>query len=343
MLGLGRGKSATTALAAALVLLSGASASAQQFGSNLQAAPNTGICAVPSGSSREASCTFSQSLLADGHAASGGVQPGERESGVITRFRVASGTPTPGTEGVKVRLRLLGLSRGFAFTGGRPYMNLPLTPGVHEFPASFPTDGLSIGLDTVVTGTPGEAAAPIGHAESGIGAFDKWAPSLPESTNGSPGPVQEAGELLFNVVVEPDRDHDGYGDKTQDRCPEDPSRHAHCDRIPPRTKLTYAPGQDFLRTKKIVVYVRANETGTVSASGQIDIQGVATWGIYSDSARVGKGDKRKLVLRVPANAREAAARSFAHGRRVTAAVSAFATDRYGNESGSTVATIRPKR
>jgi hypothetical protein len=107
--------------------------------------------------------------------------------------------------------------------------------------------------------------------------------------------------------------------------------------------LTYPPHQDFLRTGKVVVYVRSNEPGRVIASGQIDIERVVTWGIYSDRAAVRKGQKRKLVLRVPANAREHAARSFAHGRRVTASVTAFAIDAAGNESGATVATIKPKR
>jgi hypothetical protein len=211
MFGLGRREIATAALVTALVLLPGASASAQQFGSNLQATPNAGLCPVPSGSSREASCTFSQLTLFNGHAASGGAQPGERGRGVITGFRIASGVPTPGTEAVKVRLRTLGTSQGFVFTGAQPYVNLPLTPGIHEFPTRLTINGLSIGLDTVVTGAPGEATAPIGNTESGVGTLDKWIPSVPESANTFPTPTQESGELLFNLVAEPDRDRDGYG------------------------------------------------------------------------------------------------------------------------------------
>lgn len=341
MFGLGRGKIATAALAT-LLLLSSASASAQQFGSNLQATPDAGLCPVPSGSSRETSCTFSQQTLADGHAAVGGAQPRQLDRGVITRFRIASGVPTSGTEGVKVRLREIGISHGFAFTGGQPYVDLPLTPGIHEFPTRLGVHGFSIGLDTLVTGVPGEAAAPIGNAESGVGTLGKWVPSLPESTSPFPAPAQETGELLFNVVVEPDHDSDEYGDKTQDHCPEDPKRHVHCDRIPPRTKLTYAPRQDFLHTKKIVVSVRSSETGKIYASGQIELpQPSVTWGIYSDAKRVGKGDRARLVLRVPAQAREHAARSFAHGRRVFAKVFVTAVDRVGNQSHMAVAIVKP--
>jgi hypothetical protein len=342
MFGLGRREIVTAALVTALVLLPGASASGQQFGSNLQATPNAGLCPVPSGSSRETSCTFTQQTLADGHAVPGGVQPQELDRGVITGFRVASGVPTPGTETVKVRLRQLGIHHGFALTGGLPFVDLPLTPGIHEFPTSFPILGLSLGLDTVVTGAPGEAAAPIGHTESGVGTLDKWVPSLPDSTDPFPTPAQENGELLFNVVVEPDRDNDGYGDKTQDQCPEDPRRQAHCDRRPPRTKLTYARRQNFLGSKKVVVHVRSNETGEIQASGQIEIPGPSvTWGIYSDHKRLGKGDKVTLVLRVPAQAREHAARSFAHGRSVFAKVFVSAVDRFGNRSRLVVARVKP--
>ncbi len=130
MFGPGRREIATAALAAALVLLPGASASAQPFGSNLQATPNAGLCPVPSGSTREASCTFSQLTLADGHAVPGGVQPQELDRGVITGFRVASGVPAPGTEAVKVRLRQLGIHHGIAMTGGLPFVDLPLVARV---------------------------------------------------------------------------------------------------------------------------------------------------------------------------------------------------------------------
>jgi hypothetical protein len=328
----------TAALTGLLCLFATTGASAQQFGSNLQAAPNAGLCPVPSGSF-VTSCTFSQLLLADGHAAAGGVQP--REEGVITRFRVLSGNPNPGTTSVKLRLRPLEPNR--RFTGVVPYVDMPLTPGVHEFPTRLSKLGPTlIGLDTLVTGAAG-AAAPLAHAESGAGILFEWVPSLPEAEAPPPTTTEENLELLLNFTLERDRDHDGYGDKTQDRCPEDPQRHVHCDRIPPRTKLTYDPRQDFLHSKPVVVYVRTNEPGRVYAGGQIDIKGVVTWGIYSARKTVTKGKKVKLVLRVPANAREAAARSFAHGRRVTASVTVYATDAAGNESGATVATIRPQR
>jgi hypothetical protein len=321
------------------------SAHAATFGSNLGAAPNTGICTVPAGA-KEASCTYSQLLLADGHAAAGGVQP--QDEGVITSFRVASGPPPPGTTSVKLRLRLLLPSQGVALTGERPYVEMPLEPGVHEFPADLPfLKGALIGLEAVVAGTPGEASAPLLHAEPGVGSLDSWIPSPPQAS--IPPPISEENrELLFNVTVEPDRDHDGFGDKTQDHCPEDGRRQNHCDRTPPHVKVLYVRRQDFLRGKNIVVFARASEPGKLFASGQIELPGPSvTWGVYGDSKRVGKegrGGWARLALHVPAQAREHAARSLSHGRHVFAKVFVSAVDRFGNQSHRpTVLVVKPRR
>ena len=35
-------------------------------------------------------------------------------------------------------------------------------------------------------------------------------------------------ELLYNAVVERDRDRDGFGDVTQDKCPKDPDKQEGC-------------------------------------------------------------------------------------------------------------------
>ncbi len=332
---------ATMLAQGALALAAAGSAAALPIGSNLYAAPNGGVCPVVGRG--EASCTFVQVGLGDGHVALDGVQPSE--AGVVTTWKVSTGAATPATTGVEVRLRgLEGGAAGFAFAAS-PWQKLPLEePGVHSFPARLPLRARQyLGLDTVVVGQGGgEAAAPLAYRATGAGSVWAWVPSLSEGP--LPRPAGEGNlELLLNARLEPDEDRDGYGDTTQDRCPEDPRRHSRCDRVPPRAKVTYAPRQDFLRNGKIVVYVRANEDGRVIAGGQVDIADVVTWGIYSDRAAIRRGQKRKLVLRVPARARESAARSLAHGRRVTASVTAFAIDGAGNESGAAVAVIRPKR
>ncbi|MGN6202885.1 MAG: hypothetical protein ACTHNY_10850 [Solirubrobacterales bacterium] len=329
--------------AAALSLAAAGPVGATTIGSNLLDPPNGGVC--PTSGSGEVTCSFVQASLANDHQASSGVQP-EGDYGVITSWKISTGAATAATTGAKARLRIVeGGGVPYAY-GASEYEALPLgEPGVHVFPARLSIDEpkQAIAIDTAVTGNgSGEAAAPFAFRAGGVGSVWKWVPGLEEG--GLPLSDTEGDlELLFNVEVEPDRDHDGYGDKTQDKCPKDRSRQDHCDVVPPRTKMTYAPRQDFLRTGKVVVYVRANEPAKTVAGGQIDIKGLITYGIYSDRKYVAKGEKAKLVLRVPAKARRAAARAFARGRQVTASISAYARDTAGNFSGDTVASIKPKR
>lgn len=339
----GRNAAVICALAASSLSVA-ISASATTVGSNLRAAPNGGTCAVPSGEP-ETSCTLVQALLADGHAAAGGVQTPAR--GVITRWRVSSGSATPGTASVKLRLRTLDAGVGLRAPGASEYVDLPLAqPGIHTFSTRMrigPNELL--GLDAVVTSSGSdEAAAPVAHLESGVGDGWKWVPSLGPDPIPTPVGGLPDSELLFNATIEPDRDGDGYGDRTQDRCPEDPTRQRNCDRRPPRTHLTYAPRQDFLQTGRLVVHLRSSEEGIAYASGGIEIPSIRTvWLTYTTHKRVERGEKARLVLRVPGNARRAVARAFAHGRKVLAKVTAYAVDAVGNQSGATVATIRPKR
>ena len=45
---------------------------------------------------------------------------------------------------------------------------------------------------------------------------------------------QTRGELLVQASVEPDRDRDGFGDETQDKCPSQAATSGECDRTAPR-------------------------------------------------------------------------------------------------------------
>jgi hypothetical protein len=337
----GFGRVPAIAAAVALLCLAAASAAdALQFGSNLKAPPNAGVCTVPAGSSGETTCTYGQSRLPEEHTTLGGLEP---EGGVITSWRVSTGTALPGTT-VKARVHPVNADKRRAFLWVASEVEIPLdTPGTHSFPArQIIPDGMQPALDLLVAG-PAGASAPI--ASSGVQASSVfgWTPWLGESSVPAPNIDEEGLELLFNVTVEPDRDHDGYGDKSQDRCPTDPQRRRDCDLTPPETKLTYAPRQDFLASGKLVVYLRANERSRAMASGQIDIRGVSTWGIGGTRHALQRGQKRKFVLRIPGEAREVAARSSAHGRYVSATVRIAAVDSAGNWSGTTIALVRPKR
>lgn len=331
----------TAAIATAVALLSAAPASALTIGSNLQAPANGGICATVSGV-KEVSCTYLPFGLADSHTAPGGQRLFDPL--VVTSWRVSSGLPSPDTVSVKLRLRAMRLGKGPAAGLGTPTVDLPLTePGIHAFESRLPLDGSQeIGLDVVVTGLADGASAPIAHRESGVGKVALWRPSLGEELIARPFAIENDTELLLNATVEPDADRDGYGDKTQDRCPKNPNRQDDCDRKPPRIKLIYAPRQDFLSHGPVVVRLRSNEAASIYAPGQLDLPGVG-WGIYAARGKVKAGGKATLRLRVPRRAREATSRAFANGKRVVAKVSVYATDEAGNKTGPLVVRIRPKR
>ena len=54
--------------------------------------------------------------------------------------------------------------------------------------------------------------------------------------------VEHASEQIpVSVVIEPDADHDGYGDETQDNCPESPAAHVECPLAPLAAPLAVPP------------------------------------------------------------------------------------------------------
>lgn len=303
-----------TVAAAAISLLSASPAPAATIGSDLLGTADTGACSLAAFGER--TCTVAQGSLGPRFAASGGlVTP---TAGTVTRWRVRTGAGSPATTGVALRLRILEGSQGGPRT---PFFELPLgEPGVYAFPADLPIEPeQQVGLDVRVSGSGlGVASAPILDAgPNGGGVTAEWDPPLAPGSSRAPEFLDPYRQLLLNADV--------IGD-TQ----------------PPRTKLTFPNPQDFLGSRTVLVRVRANEPVSFFASGQLELPN-ATWGIYSKRAQGAKGQKVALRLRIPPKARAAAAEAFAKGRKVIAKVTVSATDRAGNESGYTVASIRQKR
>lgn len=299
--------------AVAMSLLGASPAPAATIGSDLLGTPDTGACALAAFGER--TCTVVQSSLGPRFAASGGlVSP---FAGKVTGWRVRTGIGSPATTGVALRLRILEGSQGGPRT---PFFELPLgEPGVHAFPANLPVDReQQVGLDVRVSGSGlGVAAAPIlDSGPNGGGVTAEWDPPLAPGSSRSPDFLDPHRRLLL--------DADAIGDSK-----------------PPRTKLTFPNPQDFIAGRQVVVRVRANEPVSFFASGQLELPNV-TWGIYSKRARAAKGQKVTLRLRIPAKALQAAAEASAKGRKVIAKVTVSATDRAGNESGATVASIRQR-
>jgi hypothetical protein len=319
-----------------VTLLIAVPAQAAFLGSNLVATPDTGVCRT-SGVAPEASCTESQLQLLDGHTANEGLIA--EHHGVVTRWLVASGVASPATARVQLRLRVL--RGGVPNAGGSdPYVDLPLTePGIHRFPARMPIerDG-ELGLDVAVLGSGGGVgSAPIAHTEPGLGEMAEWVPPLTTSVRPVTTYLHDT-ELLLGARVEPDQDRDGYGDRTQDRCPYDPRRHSPClpDHARPQIEVSYPHRQSFLASREVLLRVRPDEFSEVFASGQLEVP-TATWGIFGASAWVRHGGSARLLrLRIPPRALKAGKTAFARGARVYVKSFITVVDASGNRTHKTV-------
>jgi hypothetical protein len=339
------------ALAATLGLAAPAGA-AVTIGSNLEAAPNGESCGYYTHARiLERGCGMAQQTLIPAHVAGGGLTA--PADGVIVRWRVRSGTPGPDVESVRMALLVL---NGATAGPGSELVDLPLAePGVHTFPTRLAIGaGERIGVQTILSNKTTEPTeAPISYRDPGaggnVGTRDDWFTVLLPGQAAAPEAMANR-ELLLNADIEPDADHDGYGDETQDLCPLDPASHElacplAADTRPPRTKLTYRPRQDFLGRGFVKVRVRSNEAAKVIADGQLEFRkgrGLSIWGLGGARRKVGARKKVVLRLRVRPRVRKAARRAMRNGRKVVIKVTVSARDGAGNESGKTIAVIRPK-
>lgn len=302
--------------------LAAASPAAVTIGSSLRspASATEGVCTLPAAADSR-SCTDSQATLATGHLARGGMTA--PSAGTILRWSVLSGTASPGTASVKLRLRVLDGNN--AVGDASAYVELPLAqPGLHSFPTRLPVErGDRLAVESIVKSSgSGAAYAPLAHFEPAVGNLDEWIYPASPGLHLAPDATREGTELLLSAEIDTDRS-------------------------PPRTKLTYPQRQDFLATKTVLVRFRCNEDATAFASGQLEFpngkRGAVIYGLYGKQRQVEGGEKTTLRLRLPRKTWEAALRAQAHGKRIVVKVTVSAEDAAGNNSGTTVAAIRPSR
>jgi hypothetical protein len=344
-----RGLRGILCCSAAVIALLAAPAVAPGYtiGSQLRGQPEADVCEVESEVVVERPCTLSQSWLAYGRVSPAGLtSPIE---GVVTRWSVLVGSPTPATTGLKLQLRTLSGPFGGAF--GRA-MDIPLpAPGTMSY-FSFHDEHLPIGQNqrigvTALLTSDGQGVAGVPMIATGpeLGSVDEWEEALPAGETGiSEGPGN--AELLLQATVEPDIDRDGLGDESQDDCPSPmfPQRCPLIDNTAPTIAVRFEGRQGFLRSGRIVLMVRSSDAGSAHAEGMLQVPGKGGWNYQLRPARsrIGAGRTVRLVVRVPKKARKAAAKAVEQGRKVVAKLRAGAGDAGGNEASVPVA-VRPKR
>jgi hypothetical protein len=312
------------------ICVASTAAEAATFGSNLGAGANESLCRFQSLEPETRSCTIEQVDLLSSHSPTDGlVAPFD---GVIVRWSVVTGTPLSGTGAVKLALR--SLPPGFLERG--PEVELPLSsPGTrHTFLERMPvTAGQYVGLRIWITNhSTQEAGAPIAFRQDGVGTIRNWAGEPYESASeGLEGGV----ELLMEAEIEPDGDHDGYGDLTQDCSPNEIGSDQRCDFKAPAIRLRSVRRQPFLKTGVISIHASLNETGFASAAGRLLVMGKRGRWTSSlrnpDSRLVEAGGWAALRLRVPKRALKAARVAAQRGKEILAKVNIRVVDTRGNE------------
>jgi hypothetical protein len=314
---------------------------AATIGSNLAGPSSGSVCAFQSLEPETRVCTVGQRELQPGHTAPAGlVAPFD---GVIVRWSVLSGTAPPGTGAIKLALRLTDIA---SHPEKGPEVELPPSPPgtLHTFGERMPVSaGQPIGVKIAISNrSTEEAGAPIALREKGVGTIDTstgepWAA-------GTIWDTEEDVELLLNAEIEPDADHDGYGDLTQDCFPNE-AAYNDCgiDLYAPRIRPRFAARQAFLRTGVILVRLASNEAATVRALGLLEIQGRGgrTYGLRAGRSPVAAGGQATLRLRVRKRALKAAKAAYRDGRMILVTVSVAAIDAAGNERLA-AARVRPR-
>lgn len=305
----------TTALALAagtLLALPASSMAADSFGSRLLNEPaNSAECDSPP-------CTFVSYIhpsAPNGDPYSGG----SPVDGVITSYQVRA-KPYFTNSPVRVTPRVADITRQSTnqatarATGTGQQTTLAATGAIEQRPTRISVArGQHLALDTV--------NAAVTYNASGDKFTWVFTPSLGSAQRASAMPT---GELLVRASVEADRDRDGFGDETQDKCPSQASTAGECDRTAPRMAA--------LKLRKGKLSYRLSEAGRVQVT-------------VSKRRKVGRRMRYVPVKRASLSGRKGAnslsfRRKLGKGRyRVTA----VASDANGNKSGTYAKRFRFKR
>jgi hypothetical protein len=318
--------------------LSASASASVTIGSNLAAEAGEGLCGFGGYVISNFPCSGWQTSLPPDQTASGGLT--SPINGVIVRWRVKFAAPAGDLTNVQVQPHLF---PGRPSESPQPFVTLPLgSPGILTVNSRIPiTVGESLGVNTLLDGGPLGGAPPIIGSGSGtMNDFNGVAKPGEVPSEAEPAP----GELLVNADIEPDADHDGYGDETQDLCPTDPTIQVACpDRVSPTARISYASVQDIVKQRTVKVRLTSSENGTGFAEGTLKApSGNRVFKLISTEAPVLTDRPVTLRLRLTKRALKATKQALRMHRKVKATVTAFAKDAAGNVSGVTEVTVRGK-
>jgi hypothetical protein len=150
-------------------------------------------------------------------------------------------------------------------------------------------------------------------------------------------PEQAGGQPAVAVLIEPDADSDGYGDETQDKCPQSAAVQTEC---PPIALTTTG----IARKGFVQILVGASSSASVSVSGTVNVPKKRKKGKAGKSALVRINGGTQLIspgvigtftMILPQSVKAALAR-LPRKSALTLTATASATDVAGRPSSSTV-------
>jgi hypothetical protein len=239
--------------------------------------------------------------------------------GVITkaRFTLPTGGSSPGFPQKLKVARAAGSPDQYTVVGESG--SLPVVSGVQTFDVRVPmAAGDVLGLQGGTNGVlycSGSAADVIGvlPGDSPVGSTATYAP-------------QSSNAIPLVVTLEPDVDKDGYGDVSQDACPQSATTQDEC----PIVKLdSFSIAQDG----SILVLVGTSEPAKVKVTGKATVNGkVVKLGGKAKQLKPGKLGQYKITL--PA-ALKAALVQLPSTKFIKVKITASATDVAGRKSKDT--------
>lgn len=179
-------------------------------------------------------------------------------------------------------------------------------------------------------------------SQNRVGAFNGG--DIPVGMTGTTTTELPDRRLSVAATVEPDADHDGYGDLSQDGCPTDPKRQDPCpDKRAPALILSGSSRQNVVAKRAVFVTVKSDENGTATGKGTLSVPGASrVFKLKSATKSVTAGRKAKFKLRLSRKGLRAAKRSLRRGKRVRAKTTVAISDAAGN-IGTAKRTVRAKR
>lgn len=186
---------------------------------------------------------------------------------MVTKWKVNSGVPTAVGQKLQI-LRPTGNPNEFQTVAE----SAPATvsQGLNSFDTRLP---IQAGDRPAAASAPGGSVpAPLYCSTANV--EDEMGALTPESTLGSTNTYPPAPGLVaaISAVIEPDADNDGYGDETQDACPQSATTQVACPVVTLSASAT--------ATKKLVtVLLTGTPPATVTVNGNVSL---------------GKGKKAKL-------------------------------------------------